>query len=368
MRKYFYIIAPIIALIVIVACRKDKKVYISTPANIEAPAHFPPMLIPEDNPLTEEGIELGRYLFWEKRLSGDNTMSCGTCHAPEYAFSDDTPTSTGIDGINGTRNSMALVNLAWNDRFFWDGRAMTLEDQILEPVPNPIEMHQSWKDAVIKLQNATNPDYGDMFQKAFGDPTIDSTKVSMAIAQFLRTMISANSTFDAFYKYDNGFQLTASEQAKVDAMTQQERDGYYIFMTETGDCFHCHGGALTQVNKMTNNGLDATFTDPGLMGVTGNANDEGKFKTPSLRNIELSGPYMHDGRFETLLEVVNHYSDGLKASPSIDPILLDKHILEGETEGGIHLEGSEKLALIAFLKTLTDEEFINNPDFQDPFE
>lgn len=368
MRKYIYIILPVIATIVVIACRKDKKFYVSTPANIEAPDHFPPMLIPEDNPLTEEGIELGRFLFWEKRLSGDNTMSCGTCHAPENAFSDNTPTSTGIDGINGPRNTMALVNLAWDDRFFWDGRAMTLEEQILEPVPNPIEMHQKWKDAVVKLQNSTDPDYTELFEKAFSDPTIDSTKVSMAIAQFLRTMISANSTFDAYYKFDNGFTLTAEEKAKVDAMTEQEKDGYFIFMTENGDCFHCHGGALTQVNKITNNGLDATFSDPGLMGVTNDPNDEGKFKVPSLRNIEYSAPYMHDGRFASLTDVVLHYSDELKASPTIDPILLDKHFTSGASQGGVNLTITEKQALIAFLKTLTDEEFINNPKFQDPFQ
>lgn len=371
MKKYIIIAFILTTIVVVNACRKDKKYfnYQSTPASVEIPNHFPPMLIPSDNPMTEEGIELGRFLFWEKKLSGDNTMSCGSCHGPENAFSDPAQFSIGIDGNPGTRNSMSLANLAWQDRFFWDGRAQTLEEQILEPVPNPVEMHQKWTDAVYKLSQPSPQDYPTLFEKAFGDPTIDSIRVSKAIAQFLRTMISANSTFDAYYKYDNGFQLTASEQAKVDAMTFDEKAGYGLFFSEQGDCFHCHGGPLLQVNKITNNGLDFTFQDAGFMDVTGNSNDEGKFKVPNIRNIELSAPYMHDGRFTSLLQVVHHYHTNIKASHSIDPILLEKHIPnDGTNTGGVNLSGQQITQMVAFLKTLTDKEFIDNPAFSDPFE
>lgn len=347
-------------LLLIASCRKDKiSDFEPTPYNLSIPSHFPNMPIPSDNPMTVEGVELGRYLFYEKKLSGDNSMSCASCHHAEAAFSDPNQFSTGITGAVGTRNSMALINLGWQQFFFWDGRAATLEAQLLEPVPNPIEMNQSWSDAVEKLR--TDDRYPEMFAKAFGEYGIDSVKVTKALAQFLRTMISAESKFDVMYKYQNGLQLTAKEQQIYSAVTIEEWAGYDLFLSLNGaDCLHCHNGPLMQVQKYSNNGLDASFTDPGRMEVTGNGTDNGKFKVPTLRNIAYSAPYMHDGRFATLDEVIDHYSSGIIQSETIDPMIEFAHM------GGVQLDDQEKQLLKAFLLCLSDENFIQDPRFSNP--
>lgn len=330
-----------------------------TAYNLEEPSHFPKMQIPANNPLTVEGVELGRHLFYETLLSGDNTMSCATCHSPSASFSDLKRFSRGIDGIEGTRNSMALVNLGYQKFFFWDGRAKSLEAQILEPVPNPIEMHQEWKAAVAKL-NAT-PKYREMFWSAFGESLADSTMVSKAIAQFLRTMISGNSKYDAIYKKQNGLPMSNKDNAMFAQVTNEELAGYDLFESlNGGDCFHCHFGPLMHVNLFSNNALDATFADKGLGGVTGNPNDMGVFKVPTLRNIAQTAPYMHDGRFATLDEVLLHYNSGLVNSPTVDPNM--QYI----DQGGVQLSFAELELIKKFLLTLTDEEFLNNPKFAPP--
>lgn len=344
-------------LLIVWACRKDNTSYEPTPYQLEIPSHFPAMQIPADNPMTVEGVELGRRLFYEPKLSLDNSISCASCHSPQSAFSDDKPLSTGVNGTQGTRHSMALVNLGWQQFFFWDGRSKTLEAQILEPVPNPVEMHQSWDQAVAKL--TADGSYRNDFFRAFGEEGIDKTKASKAIAQFLRTMISGNSRFDVMYKIENSIPLSAKDQQIT--ITPEEWGGYDLFKSLNGaDCFHCHNGPLMQVQKFSNNGLDATFTDAGRQDVTGNINDRGKFKVPTLRNIELSAPYMHDGRFQTLDQVIEHYSSGIHQSPTIDPLI------EFANEGGVHLDAEQKGLLKTFLKTLTDHEFVNNPKFQKP--
>ena len=357
MLKYIYL-SIIISLII--SCRKDNTSYLPTPYNLQIPSHFPTMVIPEDNPLTNEGVELGRYLFYEKRLSGDNSMSCASCHLPTSSFSDPNQYSTGIDGIQGNRQSMALINLGWEDFFFWDGRKTTLEGQILEPVPNPIEMHQSWKQTIEKL----NADvvYRNRFFKAFGEEGIDSTKASKAIAQFLRTLISGKSKFDVMYKYENSMSLSASEQAILQSVDNEEWAGYDLFKSLNGaDCFHCHNGPLMRVKKFSNNGLlPSAFDDKGRASVTNNPEDNYKFKVTTLRNIALTAPYMHDGRFSTLEEVIEHYSSGIHMSPTIDPLI------EFGSQGGVQLDAQEKYLLKKFLMTLTDNNFINNPSFQDP--
>jgi cytochrome c peroxidase len=355
--KYFLIIFLLFA--VLLSCKKEKVSHVPTPYQLDIPSHFPQMQIPEDNPMTVEGVSLGRKLFYEKMLSGDNTQSCASCHSPQHAFTDPNQYSTGIDGIQGNRNAMALINMGWQQSFFWDGRATTLEQQILEPIPNPIEMHQSWKDATAKLSSSV--EYRNMFFKAFGEDGIDSIKVSKAIAQFLRTMISGTSKYDVMYKYENSMVLTANEQVILTQVTPEEWAGYDLFKSLNGaDCFHCHNGALMQVNKFSNNGLDATFTDLGRGAVTGNTNDNGKFKVPTLRNIALTAPYMHDGRFATLDEVIEHYSSGIHQSATIDPLI------EFASQGGVQLDATEKYLLKQFLLTLTDYNFVNNPNFQDP--
>lgn len=356
--KYLFFIFVAVALFL--SCKKDKVGYTPTPYVLEIPSHFPDMPIPTDNPMTVEGVALGRKLFYEEKLSGDNSISCATCHAPANSFTDPNQFSTGIDGIQGTRNSMALINLGWQTSFFWDGRVKTLEDQILEPVPNPIEMHQSWKAAVGKLEADMN--YKNMFFKAFGEAGIDSLKVSKAIAQFLRTMISGSSKFDVMYKFENSLPLTSQEQSTYALVTPEEWAGYDLFKSMNGaDCFHCHKGTFMAINGFSNNGLDATFTDQGRAGITGDPNDAGKFKVPTLRNIALTAPYMHDGRFSTLDEVIEHYSTGIVMSSTVD---LSN--LQFAQQGGVQLDTQEKDLLKKFLMTLTDYDFINNPDFQDP--
>lgn len=341
------------------ACKKEATIAIQTPYSLKIPSHFPDMIIPADNPMTVEGVQLGRKLFHDKMLSSDNTISCATCHLPESGFSDPNQFSIGVNGAIGHRNAMPLVNLGWQTSFFWDGRQKTLEDQILEPVPNPIEMHLMWKDAEIRLNNST--EYKRMFLMAYGTDKIDSNLVAKAIAQFLRTMISGKSKYDIMYKYENNIAFDPGDQAIFQTVTATEWAGYDLFKSLNGaDCFHCHNGPLMQVQGMRNNGLDATFTDIGFGAISGNPNDNGKFKTPTLRNIALTAPYMHDGRFATLDEVIEHYSSGIQQSPTIHPLI------EYAFQGGVQLDAFEKNLLKQFLLTLTDNEFVNNPDFRAP--
>lgn len=306
-------------------------------------------VLPINNPQTFEGVALGKKLFFDPLLSADNTQSCADCHSPQNAFTDSARFSVGIDGIQGNRNSMPLFNLAWNydERFFWDGRVFSLEHQALEPVTNPVEMHNTWNIVIQRLQD--HPEYPNMFTDAFGDGPITKEKATKAIAQFERTLISANSKFDNY--------LLGQAQ-----LTPQELNGLNVFMDETkGDCFHCHGNPnnpLWTDNIFHNNGLDATFNDLGLGQVTGDPADNGKFKSPSLRNLAYSAPYMHDGRFFTLDEVINNYSEGLQNSPTIDPLM------KKVDQGGVQLSDEDKADLKAFLLTLSDPSFINNPDFQ----
>jgi len=366
-RKLFGIGLIVLTLFVLEACRPDEPsdpiaptpIHSTTPYNLVIPPFFPPMDIPADNPLTVEGVQLGRFLFWEKKLSGDNTMSCGTCHLPEHGFSDPDQFSTGITGATGNRQSMALVNLGWAYNFFWDGRANSLELQVIEPVQNPIEMNEDWNHALEELRN--DPIYPPMFKAAFGTTDINQDRAAKALASFLRTMISADSKFD-------------KERRGEYTFTPLEDAGFNLFLMEGGmnpntgqpwggaDCFHCHGHAGMQMSDylMHNNGLDEHFAnDPGRVIVTGNPLDSGKFKTPTLRNIALTAPYMHDGRFNTLEEVMDHYNSGGTISSTIDPFME-------AANHGLFLSEADKTAVIAFLHCLTDTSFISNPAYSDP--
>ncbi|QNJ97336.1 cytochrome-c peroxidase [Constantimarinum furrinae] len=343
----------------LISCKKDDESgddgYMATPLELQVPPLFEdkllPPVIPADNPQTVEGVALGRKLFFDPILSADNTMACASCHSPSSGFSDSRQFSIGIDGIAGRRNSMPLFNLAWNytENFFWDGRAVTLENQALEPVEDPIEMHNTWPEAVASIQADT--EYPELFQDAFGTTTVDRTLVTKAIAQFVRTLISANSKFD---RYTMG---TAQ-------LTPSELNGLNVFMDENrGDCFHCHGNPNSPLwtdNIFHNNGLDESFTDRGRGEVTGDPREFGTFKSPSLRNLAYTAPYMHDGRFETLEEVINHYSEGLVYSSTIDPLM------KKVDQGGVQLSEQDKADLKAFLLTLSDPSFISNPAFQNP--
>ena len=348
-----YIIFLVVGLILFSACDKTPdpqppgEVYDPTPYELVIPQGFPDMIIPGDNPMTIEGVALGRRLFYDTILSGDNTQSCGSCHAPAFNFTDNGKQfSEGITGDIGTRNSMAVINVGWMTELFWDGRAKGVEAQALGPVPNPIEMHLKWPDAMHKLNQHSQ--YPDLFFEAFGTRNIDSMLVVKAIAQFERTMISSNSKWDRYLRGEV-------------SLSQAEAQGFELFFTEKGDCFHCHATILFTDNLPHNNGLDSLFADLGYGDITKNPLDNGKFKTPSLRNIVFTAPYMHDGRFETLEEVIDFYSEEVKWSPTIDPLMKKVN------QGGIKLTNQQKQNLVAFIKTLTDTTFINNPEFSNPF-
>lgn len=347
--KLINVYITIFILLATSSCKKNKEntpFYNPSAYDLKIPAGFPEMPIPVDNPLTKEGVELGKHLFFEKKLSGDNSLSCSGCHSPNKAFSDDRQFSPGIDGRVGNRQSMVIQNLGWSNSFFWDGRAQTLEEQALAPVTNPIEMHESWPNAAGKLM--VDPFYRDAFYKAFGTETIDSTLITKALAQFMRTLISGDSKYDQFIRGEA-------------LLTPEEISGYDIFRDlNRGDCIHCHAeNAQFTDFSFQNNGMDLTFKDNGLGDVTKRSIDNGKFKVPTLRNIEFSAPYMHDGRFNTLEEVIDFYSENvLEDSPNISPLM------EHKDQGGVNLTLEEKQHLKAFLLTLSDPKFLNNPEFR----
>jgi cytochrome c peroxidase len=317
----------------------------ATPYHLTISQFAPHPDLPRDNPLTSEGVALGGKLFFDRRLSKDNLQSCAACHDPNSAFSEPRRFSRGVDGEIGTRNAMPLENLAWKSSFFWDGRAATLREQVLQPIQNPIEMHESLANAVTKISADNN--YPRLFANAFGSPEITSDKIARALEQFLLVQVSFDSKYDRVMNGQTNF-------------TAQEQRGFELFNTEYdpyhgqygADCFHCHGGPLFQSRDFENNGLDSVFTDLGRYKITQRAGDEGKFSVPSLRNVAVTAPYMHDGRFRTLDEAVEHYCTGMKRSATLDPNLA-KH-----PDGGVPLSADDKRALVAFLKTLTDEKFL----------
>lgn len=317
---------------------------------------FPPMPVAETNPVTVEGANVGRHLFYDPILSADSTFSCSSCHKQEVAFSDaPNQFSKGISGGFMKRNSMPLFNLAWYPSLFWDGRAANVEEQVFHPVRTTDEMNMNWMD--VEKRITKNKMYKKMFSEAFGDAKIDSLLISKAIAQFLRTLISYQSKYDRFLKAET--KLTINEMKGFSLINDQMK----------GDCLHCHatdGNALGTTLKFSNNGLDSIvnakdFKDKGRGAITGNEKHNGKFMIPSLRNIALTAPYMHDGRFNTLEEVLDFYSTGVKRSANIDSKMEFVH------QGGVKLSAEEKKQIIAFLHTMTDSVFISNPEFSNPF-
>ena len=314
--------------------------------NISYPTSFPNPYNPLDNPITEEGVNLGRNLFYDPILSSDNTISCASCHKQEYGFGDNIQYSFGVNQSIGERNAPTIINMAFQSHFDWDGKSTSLEDQAERPIFNEIELHNNnWLEVVNRLQMSSI--YPDLFCEAFGTEIIDSLQVLNAIAQFERTLISADSKFDQWLRGEVNF-------------SDAEMDGFDIYATERGDCFHCHPVGLFRDNSFHNNGLDTEFIDLGRYEVTGNPLDQGVFKSPTLRNIEYSAPYMHDGRFNTLDEIIEFYNFGGYDSPTVDPLM--KYI-----GVGLLLSPEEKNNLKAFLLTLSDESFINNENFSNPF-
>jgi cytochrome c peroxidase len=329
---------------------------------LTVPAGFPTPVIPADNPLTNEGVALGRRLFYEKALSSTGTMSCGSCHQQSKAFTDGRALAVGVDGVANPRGTMSLANVLWSTQLTWDGAFTTLETQALKPLENPIELHQPLTVGVSKLQASGT--YPALFQAAFGTSTITNELVLKALAQFERTLISGSSRYDTYMATRTGF--SADELAGLQLYTTHIAPG----SVRGAECFHCHSQPLMSSNfegKFFNNGLDLTFTDPGRGGLTKLAVDQGKFIAPTLRNITLTAPYMHDGRFKTLEEVLDHYSDHVQmASPN-----LDNNLIQGINNPpfGTHMDltATEKKQVLAFLKTLTDDNFVTDKRFSDPF-
>jgi cytochrome c peroxidase len=329
---------------------------------LKVPAGFPTPVIPADNPLTNEGVALGRRLFYEKALSSTGTMSCGSCHQQSKAFTDGQALAVGVDGVANPRGTMSLANVLWSTELTWDGAFTTLETQALKPLENSIELHQPLTVGVTKLQARST--YPALFQAAFGTQTITNELVLKALAQFERTLISGSSRYDTYMATRTGF--SADELAGLQLYTTHIAPG----SVRGAECFHCHSQPLMSSNfegKFFNNGLDLTFADPGRGALTKLAVDQGKFIAPTLRNITLTAPYMHDGRFKTLEEVLDHYSDHVQmASPN-----LDNNLIQGLNNPpfGTHMDltATEKKQVIAFLKTLTDSAFITDERFSDPF-
>jgi len=348
MKKYILYI-PIV---LFAACKIDPKSNLfdghnHTHYNLNIPAGLPPMPIPTDNPMTVEGVTLGRKLFYDNILSANNTQNCGSCHQlRNYTIDSNLAFSTGVDGIQGTRNAMPLFNIGYAKTFFWDGGATSLESQVIGPITNPIEMHETMANVVDKLQK--HPEYPSLFKKAFGTDVISSKHIMYAVAQFERTMISANSKFDKWRKGEA-------------TLTAEEERGRLVYLdANKGDCTHCHSYGSTFTDfEFRNTGLDSIPVDRGRYLIPPyNEADDGKFKTPSLRNIAKTSPYMHDGRFENLLQCIEHYNKNFHYTRNL------AGELKTATKG--RMSEQDVQDLVAFLNTLTDEEFIKNTALDKP--
>ncbi len=315
-----------------------------TPYPLRISGAFPLPELPADNPLLVERVQLGLRLFHEPMLSRDGALSCSSCHQPSNAFADPRRFSIGVEGRPGVRHAMPLLNLAWKSSFFWDGRAPSLRAQALVPIQDHAEMDENLGRVTARL--AATAEYPALFARAFDGPAITGEKIGLALENYLLTLTSFDSKFDRSLR----------GQAEL---TPQEQRGMTLFFTEYdprtrqygADCFHCHGGALFTDHQFHNNGL-GDLADPGRFKVTQEESDRGKFATPSLRNVALAGPYMHDGRFRTLDQVVDHYASGVQRSPTLDPNLA-KHPI-----AGLPLTPADKQALVAFLNTLTDPRLV----------
>jgi cytochrome c peroxidase len=358
--------AALLAAMATGGCGKPRRT--ATPlTDFSAPFVFGRFQVPADNPLTVEAVELGRRLFYDSRLSANGKASCASCHIQRLAFTDGRPTGVGISGRPLAFNTMSLANLLWGpQRFFWDGRAATLEQQTLTPLQHPDEMAQDLPRTVAQL--AADPTYRKLFQAAYGE--VSAAALTRALASFERTLISTNSRYDQFLRGEL-------------ALNPQEELGRKLFMAHPdvkvslrgANCIDCHSQFLTagssaRYDGFSNNGLDDdAHLQPGLQAVTGNPAHRGMFKVPSLRNIALTAPYMHDGRFQTLEQVLEHYDSGIKTSSTLSPLIVEADNRGAAAAGrlSLHLTAKEKAAIIAFLQTLTDRDFVTAERFSDPF-
>lgn len=341
--KYLYLFA-LVQLLLLSACLKDEA--IEQPVQFVQPANFPaPQYNFGSNPLSQEGFLLGKRLFYDPVLSKDSSISCGSCHQQFAAFAHSGHRlSHGINNLFGTRNTPGMFNLAWNKSFMWDGGVNHIEVMPTAPINNPVEMDETMENVVRKLNQSVS--YKTQFKAVFGKDEIDDQQLLKALAQFIGAMVSSNSKYDKYARGEHGTQLSKEESA-----------GQKLFQQK---CASCHSSDLFTDYSFRNNGLDATFEkDHGRARVTQLPEDEGKFHVPSLRNVEVTAPYMHDGRFWTLEEVIEHYHSGVKLSATLDPLLNNNGVK------GIPMSKQEKGQIIAFLKTLTDYEFLNDKRFSE---
>lgn len=331
MKKNILII--LISVFVLSSCKEDPPIdekLTTTPYKIEVPEYFPKIILNPQNPMTVEGFELGRKLYYDPILSNDG-RSCASCHDQKYSFT------------TYASNALVHVNLAWNTNFLWNGHVSgTMEDIMM------FEVGDFFKTDISKINNSN--EYRQLFKKAYNVSQISQKDIAYALAQFFRARVSYNSKFDKFLRGETD-------------LTPSELNGYILYTTEKGDCFHCHTLPLTSDNQFRNIGLDSIYdsNNSGRYEVTHKSFDKGKFKVPTLRNIELSAPYMHDGRFQTLAQVIEFYNSGVKVSSTIDPIMT-----KSGKEYGLKLTSKEKSDLINFLKTFTDTTYLNNKVFSKP--
>lgn len=328
-------------------------------AGVHLPGHFAQPgrnddNTPPDNPLTNDGATLGRVLFYDTRLSANDTTSCASCHIQAHGFGDSRSASTGFRGARTDRRAMPLVNLRYYQRarFFWDERAGNLEEMVLQPIQSRVEMGQDLQTLVDLL--ARDPMYPRLFERAFGDAEITDRRIGKALAQFVRSMVSYQS------RYDEGRARTRSAQDDFDSFTRQENRGKALFMRHCSSCHMKDGNEHFFVPTPANTGLrpNDPAADGGVGDVTLVATDLGSFKSPSLRNVEVTAPYGHDGRFATLDALVDHYSENAIMDPNLGYVV---------PVGPLEFTASEKAALVAFLKTLTDRTFLSDPKFANPF-
>jgi cytochrome c peroxidase len=300
----------------------------------EQPSHFPaPHYKFENFDLTESRVELGRKIFYDPILSSDNSISCASCHDKAHGFSDPgLAFSYGVNDSITARHSPSLANLAWNTSFMWDGGVNHIEIMSFAPITNPNEMNEDMSNVVEKIK--ADPAYQFQFDMAFGQESIRDQTILWALASYMSVMVSADA------KYDKVITGKAS-------FSTEEKKGYILFQR---DCAACHSEPLTTNFSFQNNGIDSVFNDIGRERISMSSEDKGKFKVPSLRNVALSAPYMHDGRFNSLAEVINHYSDGI----------VESNTLNSSLSGGFNYTQEEKSAIEAFLNTLTDYAFITN--------
>jgi len=343
--KSKFIILVVSSLIYLgVACSKDNSRVIEPEVLFKVPANFPqPVYDLSKNPITQDGFELGKALFFDGNLSRDGTISCAECHSQPSAFTHHGhDLSHGIDNKIGIRNAPSIQNMAFQKEFFWDGGVFDLDLFSIAPIENPVEMDEKLGNVLEKLRKQEK--YTTLFQKAYGSKEITTERFLKALSQFMLALVSANSRYDKYIRKETGGTLTTDEL-----------EGLEIFKQK---CVSCHSGELFTDQSYRNNGLPVyNKEDTGRQRITASGEDSYKFKVPSLRNVAITAPYMHDGRFYSLDAVLNHYTDGVVDSKTLDGSLKNNQTL------GIALNKDEKAKLTAFLKTLTDEEFLKNKKF-----